>query len=483
MSTERGTTEPAASSELHQPNLGSRSDEHVGDMETLFWRVEKDPHLRNTMTAVFVLDRTPDRAVLADRLERASRQVQGWRHRLVSPPFNLSNPRWVVEPDFDLAFHLRWIGAPGDGTLASVLEYACASSMSGLDRDRPLWMFTVVEGLQDGRAAMIVKLHHVLIDGVGGIGLLPLIVDLGPESQELGPMPPAPEPTPMSGRDLMRDALATNSERFTKFVRSTSGAALRGAPALARDPGSAVTAVRRNVQALGRILVPPAKAPLSPIMTGRKGWWRFAPVEADLEALKRAARAYGCTANDAFIAGVAYGVARYHEHHDTPVDQLRTTVAISIRRADDPVYGNHILGGNFVMPVSATGPIENISAYHTLMKDLRDDVRQPLSKASSTVISSLGPLVSDYVGAAMRSSDVLMSNIPGVDIPIWIGGAEVLNLYGFGPTMGTALNATMVTYNKTAHIGLNADVSAVTDLGLMAECVREGFELIEAARP
>lgn len=460
----------------------SRLDDHVSDMDTLFWRVEKDPHLRNTMTAVFVLDRAPDRAALTDRMERASRQVRGWRHRLVSPPLNLSNPRWIVEPDFDIHFHLRWVGAPDDGSLESVLAYAGASSMSGLDKDRPLWMVTVVDGLADGRAAMIVKLHHVLVDGVGGIGLLPLIVDLGPEPTELGPMPPVPDHRPMSGRELVTDAIATSGERLVSFMRSTGGAAIRSVPSVARDPRSAANAVRRNVEALGRLVVPPSSnGPLSRIMTERRGWWRFAPVETDLRALKRAARQSGGTANDAFLAGIGYGVACYHERLDSPVEQLRTTIAISIRRADDPAHGNHILGGNFVMPVSATDPREMISMCHALVRDLRDDVRQPLSKASSSLITSLGPLMSDYVGTAMRSSDLLLSNIPGIDVPIWIGGAEVERLYGFGPTVGAALNATLVTYNGTAHIGLNADVSAVTDLDLLVACVREGFERIEAA--
>jgi hypothetical protein len=135
------------------------------------------------------------------------------------------------------------------------------------------------------------------------------------------------------------------------------------------------------------------------------------------------------------------------------------------------------------MPVSAGDPIDNMATYHSLVEDLRDDVRQPLSKATSSIITSLGPMVTDYVGAAMKSSDLLMSNIPGIDLPIWLGGAEVLRMYGFGPTVGTALNATMVTYNGIAHVGLNADVSAIPDLDLLVECVREGFERLEAAEP
>jgi hypothetical protein len=150
----------------------SRQDQHVSDMDTLFWRVEKDPLLRNTMVAVFLLEKSPDRPVVMERMEYASRQVPGWRHRLQSPPLYLANPRWVVDPNFDLTYHVRWIGASKERTFLSVLDYARTSAMSGLDRDRPLWTMTVVEGLEDDRAAVIVKVHHALMDGLGGIGVL-----------------------------------------------------------------------------------------------------------------------------------------------------------------------------------------------------------------------------------------------------------------------------------------------------------------------
>ena len=124
-----------AGADSHRP---SRAAEHVGDMETLFWRVERDPLLRNTMMAVMVLEKAPDRERVLDRIERASRLVPGWRHRLVSPPLNLANPRWIVDPDFDLSYHVRFIGAPGDRTFASVLDYARATATSGVERRRPL---------------------------------------------------------------------------------------------------------------------------------------------------------------------------------------------------------------------------------------------------------------------------------------------------------------------------------------------------------
>ncbi len=125
---------------------------HVSDNDAMMLRIETDPQLRHTITAVIVLDRVPERSALFERVERMSRSAPGYQHRLVTPPLGLATPRWVVDRDFDLSYHVRWIAAPEPKTLDTVLEYARQSAMSGLDRDRPLWTFTVIEGLDGGGA-------------------------------------------------------------------------------------------------------------------------------------------------------------------------------------------------------------------------------------------------------------------------------------------------------------------------------------------
>ena len=136
-----------------QSSTVSQKPHHMGDLDAMLWGIEKDPLLRQTITVVLILDRAPDREVLLDRLERGSRTLPSFRHRLVEAPLRLSTPRWIVDPNFDLSYHVRWIGAPGDGSLDGVLEFARQSAMSGLDRERPLWTITVVEGLKGGQAA------------------------------------------------------------------------------------------------------------------------------------------------------------------------------------------------------------------------------------------------------------------------------------------------------------------------------------------
>ncbi len=156
--------------------MDERVDVHMRDSDAFSWYMEKDPLLRSTVVSVVILDSSPDWDVLPDRLERATRRSPGFRHRVVMPPLRLATPRWVVDPDFDLSWHVRRFEAPPPKTLATVLEFARKTGMAGFDRDRPLWEFTFIEGLEGGQTALVMKLHHALTDGVGGMELARLPV-------------------------------------------------------------------------------------------------------------------------------------------------------------------------------------------------------------------------------------------------------------------------------------------------------------------
>ncbi len=457
----------------------SRSAPYLDDTASFFLDVERDRTLRNTIAAVFLLETSPDLDVVRDRFERASRLVPGWRHRLVKPPLHLANPRWVVDHDFDLNYHVRRIGAPKEKTFASVLAYASTDTLSGFDHDRPLWTVAVVDGLEDGRAALVIKVHHALTDGIGGVATLPLVVDPSSVPADQGLLPPVPSEEPMGPWALALDAMASNRERFLGLVGDVGTAARRAIPAVLRRPREAAETATRNVRALGDVTKPPGE-PLSPIMTERRGWSHFAVLDADLGALRLAAKPRGATVNDAFITAIGYGFARYHERLGSPVEALRVTTAVSVRQPGDPLQGNRVMGGHFVLPVGTTDPANAMLAVHALVAKLRADVGQPLTSAASPLMNALGPLVSGYVAPLMKNCDVALTNVPGLEEPIWLGGAEVLATYGFGPSMGTATNATLLSYQGAAHVGLHVDTAAVTEVDLLVDGVREGLDVVAA---
>src|SRR5690606_17044756 len=140
-------------------------------------RMERDPLLRSTITAVTVFDRAPDWDRLVERVDRATRLVPAFRARLVGTPLSLAPPRWELDDDFDLTWHLRRVNAPEPHTVETVVERARIAGMTAFDPARPLWEFTLVGGLQGGQAALLMKVHHALTDGVGGIDLAAHVVD------------------------------------------------------------------------------------------------------------------------------------------------------------------------------------------------------------------------------------------------------------------------------------------------------------------
>jgi WS/DGAT/MGAT family acyltransferase len=321
------------------------------------------------------------------------------------------------------------------------------------------------------------NVHHVLTDGVGGISMLPHIVDLARDPGDLGPMPRMPDEQVPTRRELAREALGVTGERFRRFVRTAGTDVLQVTSRAVRHPRDAANGAARNLQALRRITTPPGKA-LSPIMVERRGWARFAVLETELAPLRRAAKSRGFTVNDAFLAALANGFARYHERHGSPVEQLRVAVPVNTRRPGDPPYGSHVSGGVLAIPVGTDDPASYMAKYHDLIAVTREDITHPLAGTLVTVLNGFAPLIPELVGSTMKRCDFVASNVPGVDVPLYLGGSEMLALYGLGPRSGTAANVTLVSYRGTAFVGLNIDAAAVPDVNVLADCIQQGFDAV-----
>ena len=150
---------------------------------------------------------------------------------------------------------------------------------------------------------------------------------------------------------------------------------------------------------------------------------------------------------------------------------------ISIRRQDDPAGGNRITLMRFNVPVDTTDPVARMQVLHERAVACRDEPSIPLTNA---IAGMLNLLPSHVVGSMLKHVDFLASNVPGLEAPIYVGGARVTALYPFGPTIGAALNLTLVSYCGTCHIGVNTDTGAVPDADAFVECLREGFEEVLA---
>ena len=431
--------------------IDSTSSAYMREGDAFSWYMEADPLLRSTVVSVVVLDGAVDVKRLFERLDRACRITPGFRHKVVQAPLRLARPRWVVDDNFDLAFHVRRIAAPEPGRLSDVFDYACQTGMAGFDRERALWEFTLVEGLCDGRSALVLKLHHALTDGIGGMEMAKNLLDFGAESPRARADAACAHRRPnVAGRARARGGYAACDACRAHDTRLASGSpAHRDARG---DEPARDAAHRVRHRPLDRAHGPTrARDPLTGHARARPAW-RYDALTFPFDALHDAAGSADCTLNDAFLAALSGGLLRYHDEHGVAVGDLRLTMPISIRKPEDPIGGNRITLVRFRIPASLRDPVERMHAIHELAVQARNE---PAIEYTNAIAGALNALPRRVVGSMLKHVDFLASNVPGITVPVYLAGAPVSEWYAFGPTIGSALNATLVSYNGRCFVGIN----------------------------
>jgi diacylglycerol O-acyltransferase len=435
------------------------------------WHMEEDPLLRSTVVAVMILDDAPDWDRLPERIDRATRIAPGYRHKVVPMPFRLATPRWVVDPDFDLSWHLRRFVAAPPNNLESVLEFARKEGMAAFDKDRPLWKYTFIEGLEGGKTALVMKLHHALTDGVGGMDVLRLLFDTMRSPSDLGPMPEAPVGENIGTIDLVRDALGYDWSQLYGFARAAASSALGDLTHAMRHPRSTLAETIETGASIARVMRP-VNDTLSPVITERHLAWHYDVLELPLRHILDAAHAAGVKHNDAFLSGVTAGLRLYHERHGQTVEELRVIMPVSIRQDDDPIGGNRITLMRFRLPVGIADATERMRETRERCEPVKNDKSLQYTQA---IAGTLNLLPRAYVGGMLKHIDFLASNVPGVSVPFYLAGAKVTHFYGFGPTIGAALNVTLMSYCGTCMVSVNIDAGAIADPDVFMDCLRDGF--------
>jgi diacylglycerol O-acyltransferase / wax synthase len=457
---------------------------YMTPFEALMWRIEEDPRLRSTMTVVYLLDTTPDWNRLVAAHEWASRLIPRVRQRVVDPPLGLGAPTWVVDDDFDLAFHLRRVRLPEPGSVRQLLDLAASDAMAGFDRSRPPWRASLVEGLEDGQTAYVLKLHHSMTDGQGGTQLLGLLHSRTREPSPGKPMPDPPVPEHASTADVLAEQLSGALRALPQGAARRTGDALGIASRLARRPATSVAEAARFARSLERILAPPP-APPSPLLAERSRSYRFDAVDVPLTGLKAAGKAAGGSLNDAYVAALLGGFRLYHEQLGEPLEELAMAIPISLRRGDHPMGGNRFAGARFAAPVGEPDPAERIRLVHEFVVTAREEPALDVFGLLAPALNRLPmPLVARGYAAQTTKLDLQASNVAGLPYSAYIAGARIERMLPFGPLPGCAVMATLLSYAGRCSIGLNTDPAAVTEPDVFTQCLQQGIaEVLGLADP
>ena len=465
------------------PPLG-QADE-LSPLDYLLYRGEALPATRSAFLGVELLDQPADWGRLREAMDRASRVVIRMRQKVVVPPLPTTPPRWVVDPDFDLDYHLRRIALPAPGTLRQLLDLAEVTLQSPLDTSRALWEAVYVEGLEGGsgvRAALLSKFSHAITDGLGGIALFEQVYDTERDPAPR-PMPPVPIPRDVTGSDLLRDSLRrlpeTAAAAGVRLLIRTAGDAAR----LVRGPGSTVAEAIGFAGSARRVLGPPPVPP-SPLLRRRSLVSRTHVLEVPLADLRAAAKAAGGSINDAYLAALSGGLGRYHEALGVPVGELPLALPVSLRTADDRAAGNRITGVTIAAPVGEPDPVERIRL-------VREQVIARRAEPALDVLARIAPVLSLLPDAALETvterltpPDIQASNVPGYGQETFLAGARVDRQYGMGPLPRVAMMAVLISRAGTCTVTFRYDTASFVVPDVLEKSLQLGFdEVIELGRP
>ncbi len=443
------------------------------------WYMEKDPVLRSTIVAVNRLEGSPDWELLRLRIDRLTRLVPRFRMRVQAPPLRLGPPRWSIDEDFDLDYHLRRVRLGGAGGWPDVLEFARTAAMADFDRARPLWEFTVLEDMADGGAAFVTKLHHSLTDGIGGVQLAGLVVDDTPEPSHPVVLPPPPDGHHPSLAMLTALALADDTAAAAAAAEHAVGALEHETVHALRHPVSAVRSTLATARSIAKF-VAPVNRQYSKMLGERSTNRLVATLDVPFTSLHDAAAAAGGHLNDAFLAAMIDGMHRYHEKRGATLDQVRVTMPVSIRTAQDGVGGNRITLTRMTLPADIASPAVRIRTIREIVGKWR---HEPALGHTQQIAFGLNLVPRSYLNGMLKRVELLASDVPGVPRPVWLAGARILGYYAFGPTIGAAVNATLMSYAGVCNIGINIDTHAIDDPQLWLQCLEDAFHDVLATAP
>lgn len=448
--------------------------------EAVMWLAEVDPRLRSTIVSVMELDRVPDWERFKADHRWLSEAVPRFRQKVVVPK-GVGNPVWVEDPAFDLDYHVRRVRLPEPGDSRQMFDVGALIAMTPFDRARAPWEATLVEGLEGGRAAYILKMHHATTDGLGIVQLMSRVFSRDREASSR-PLPPPRQSRQRPAATAASLGFKTLRGRLLGLPRSAINAAgqlRRQAAELVKYPEDVQETLDYLASAKRMLGIKPVKG--SGLFKRRGLSWRLDGIEIPLDQLKAASKAVHASVNDTFLSALIGGFRLYHERMGVAIEQMPIGFPISLRVEGDAMGGNKFAGSQYAAPVAERDPVARIRHIQEFVRSTRaepalDVMIRMMPVVTKLPISVVTKLTADFTTA----QDAQISNVPGVPYPLYFGGAQVTHLWPFAPVPGCGMMIAMISHNGRCCIGINSDRAAVTEPELLMECFREGLEEVLA---
>ncbi|CAN5853304.1 wax ester/triacylglycerol synthase family O-acyltransferase [soil metagenome] len=462
--------------------------ERLSGLDATFLYVENPAnHMHVAMTMVLDPSKMPEGysfAAIKEFIRARIHLVPPFHRRLVQVPFRLHHPVWVDDPDFDLDYHVRRIGAPSPGGPKELAELAGQIASTPLDRSRPLWELWLIEGLEHDHVGAVTKVHHCAVDGTSGAELMVHLFDLEPV---VGP-PEKPTEIPAehvpNDLELIGYAAASRLRRATTLLplAGRTVATVAGLVQNRRDPDAQRGAI-------------PLTAPRTPWNAAITPHRRTAFARVSLSDLKDVKNALDATVNDVVLAVCAGTLRRYLELKDAlPDEPLVAVCPISVRTEDQGgSQGNRVSAMFTSLATDVDDPVERLRAIQKVTRGAKEEhnavgatMLQNWAEFAAPTTFALASRL--YTNLNLASShrpihNLIISNVPGPPVPLYYAGAQLVAAYPMGPLMeGAGLNVTVMSYRDSVDFGFMVCRELIPDVWDLADQVEPSFaELRKAA--
>ena len=455
----------------------SEVSDRLGPLDTLFLYIEKK-EMPLHIGSVFTFDGPISTGDLKTLIEAKLPLIPRYRQRIVFPPLNIGYPTWEWDPDFDIDRHIAHIRIkPGTKTSLQTLAGRVFSEV--MDRNRPLWDLTVVDGLRGGRSALIARVHHCLVDGMAGVALMNIIMDSSPEHSSFPPKKPFHPPPPALAGTSLVDALLSSYFQTVSRVLSMQSAALDVAAGVLRDmlQGSLAQPVGIGPETLRPLEPFPFKAPsLGPRSVA---WTEFSMAEVNVIR-----EVCGVKVNDVLLLVLAGAMRRYAQLHRLSVKNrvLRLMVPVNLRSPDQNGVGNRISLVPVNIPLDVKDPLELLSVVHKRTEALKHAHAADLIVLGGTLLAMMPVPIQALLTGVLSNAvpvlpfDMVCTNVPGPQFPLYLLGRKMLTYYPYVPVgdfMGVC--CAMVSYDGTLYFSLTGDCACAPDLDRLRDFLDEAL--------
>jgi diacylglycerol O-acyltransferase len=421
---------------------------------------------------------------LVELIDQRIALVPRYRQKVRHVPGNLARPVWIDDPDFDVAYHVRRSALPKPGSDAQLTELVARLMSRPLDHTRPLWEMYLVEGLAQGRTAVLTKTHQAMVDGISAIDIGQVILDVSAEPRVIAEELWMPRPEP-SDAQLVLAAVAEAVARPGVIVDNARSAA-----------GDAMATVSKIAGAAGQLFsmarTASRRAPGSPLNVDISTQRRFAIARTELNAYRKIRAAHGCSVNDVVLSVVSGALRNWLLSRGEPVaasSSVRAMVPLSVRgEADVPSsatsgsLGNRVSSFLVDLPVGEPSPVVRL---HHVTHAMREHTSTGQSVGADTLvrIGGFAPPTLHALGARAASGiskrifNLVVTNVPGPQFPLYAAGARMLEMFPVVPlAKGQALAIGLTSYDGGVYYGFNGDRDAMSDVDVLAGMVDESLD-------